>query len=799
MARTRPDVTPDGVVIPINTASLLASARRIEVGNPDDLQWLKKQRQEWQTRAWAYNDTVGEVNFAHRYVNNMLSRLKLYPAWRPTPQADPIPMEAGNPPDNAPDDWDLLCEAAELELERLAGASGSYGSILGPAAWNISLVGECYLVALPDDDEPSGERFEILSIDELKVVDAERGDLRIRDHEQDSEGTPIGSNQFFMRMWRRHPRWRNRADAPMSSLLDICEELVLLSQAIRASAESRLNAGILKLPSELFLPGPADLVDPGDGQVRQDPFMADLEQTLITPILDPGAPSARVPLLLRGAADALQAVEHMLLLRPVDEQQLAERDELRSRLATGLDLPKEILMGMSEANHWTAWAVDEQTYKAHLEPLAFLICDALTRGFLQPSLAAQDYLPNGIIVGHDPSDLIGDENEFEQALSMHREAVVTDAYLRRIGGAADDDAPDDAELLRRQEYRMPPKPATSKTAEPPLPGETPPSGEDTPHGPPAEDGTRAASAFDSNTVTLDATILDFASHRKLQTLARRLTDIDRTLRARLLNRADGLVLRALEMAGAKIKRRAGQYRNVAARLKDHPTRDFAAILGRDLLTSWQMADDLTDPDDQFPEFAALYAAWTLAAWKAARAAMAKTLDPDRLDEITTVTAATETDLTAGWRNLQDSLHQTIHDRLFDPHPASPTRGEFDAFGLITTDPIRESLAIAGGAATAQPDTITGHPSGGIATGDSALEDLQTYFQVDSEGGMWLYGDPSARTRPFEPHEALDGIHFTDWNDDQLTNPDSFPDSDYYYPGDHDGCQCDYIPTLQAGT
>jgi hypothetical protein len=46
--------------------------------------------------------------------------------------------------------------------------------------------------------------------------------------------------------------------------------------------------------------------------------------------------------------------------------------------------------------------------------------------------------------------------------------------------------------------------------------------------------------------------------------------------------------------------------------------------------------------------------------------------------------------------------------------------------------------------------------------------------------------------PFPPHLDLDGVTWTiDEERDVLNNPDSFPASPVYHPGDHDGCTCEY--------
>ncbi len=38
-------------------------------------------------------------------------------------------------------------------------------------------------------------------------------------------------------------------------------------------------------------------------------------------------------------------------------------------LAAGMDLPAEVLLGLSDVNHWTAWQVDESAYRQHVDPI----------------------------------------------------------------------------------------------------------------------------------------------------------------------------------------------------------------------------------------------------------------------------------------------------------------------------------------------------------------------------------------------------------------------------------------------
>lgn len=776
-------------------AALLASARRIEVKNPDDLMWLKRQRQEWQTSAWQYNDTLGEINFAHRYKANMLSRVNIFPAWRADPNADPVPMDPDDVPDNAPPDYKELAVNAKVELERLAGPAGTYGPILAPMAWNLALVGECYLVGLPDEDDPDGELFDVLSIDELKIADASRGEVSVRAYPGDNEGMPLDPNTFFLRVWRRHPRWRNLADAPMSALLDVCEELALLGRAIMASARSRLNAGILGLPQEMLFTDGLDLPDDG-GQTRRDPFMADLEEAMTQPLLDPGHPSTLVPLLLRAPAEYLEKIRHLLLDRPIDAQQLAERQELRVRLATGLDLPAEILLGLADANHWSAWAIDEQTWKAHLEPDMVLILESLTKGFLQPALTAAGFDPRGVIISHDASDLLGDENEFDRAALMHspEHRVVSHAFLRRKGGASEDDAPTDDELKNWPGGAGPAPPPGAEPGGPP-PAQAGPPGDQAQveKGPPPEPQPAVTAAG--------------RKKPDLQRLAERLTQIDRELRLQVIEKANQAVHHALERAGASLRRRLQGDKKLAFQLRDTPNLQLAAAIGKARVGAWDLTEEQLI-EDNIDEFQDWYLARTARAKRAALLAIYREFgEVPEQGALDNYEAESEHNIVESFTHIAEAIHDAAHHHIFSPHPEAPAAGEFDAFSRIPTGIVREALGRAGGNAFApmatpqpepEPSYVTMRPFGGIATGEATDDLLRLTFGVTAEGGRWLYGDPASRTRPFEPHYDLDGVTFSDWNDEILRNPFAFPDTEFFFPGDHSTCQCDYIPILQAG-
>lgn len=80
--------------------------------------------------------------------------------------------------------------------------------------------------------------------------------------------------------------------------------------------------------------------------------------------------------------------------------------------------------------------------------------------------------------------------------------------------------------------------------------------------------------------------------------------------------------------------------------------------------------------------------------------------------------------------------------------------------------------------------------GGIATGPMVLGILSEHG-VSTEGFRWEYGG-FPRTRPFRPHQRLDGVQFANFDDEVLRNPRGGFPGPFFLPGDHKGCKCDFV-------
>ena len=122
--------------------------------------------------------------------------------------------------------------------------------------------------------------------------------------------------------------------------------------------------------------------------------------------------------------------------------------------------------------------------------------------------------------------------------------------------------------------------------------------------------------------------------------------------------------------------------------------------------------------------------------------------------------------------------------------------------IVPVSLIRGALAVAGGSspvptrAGGVADAVTGGYAGGVATGDDVAA-LWGTFGEGWTGYEWQYNydGPS----PFIQHEDLgvSAVRFTDWSDSVLSTAGTGAEwvGDFFFPGDHYGCQCDAVPVF----
>jgi hypothetical protein len=434
--------------------ALVAAGFRVRHADTDSLRRLIM---PWQARSFAYYDLLGEIKFASQFYARMLSPLRLYAA-KLDENGDWIELgqkAAGKEASPALSSDDQKAVAA---LDRIQDPGGGREKLLGSYGRLMFLVGETIMLC-SKDPETEDEQWEMLSTDELRIT----GDVMMRfkapslnaeeyREPEDDDFEPVDERYAVpYRLWKQHPRYSMWADATMQGVLDLCEELVLLTQAVRARARSRLaGPGILFIDEAITGPAPPEPLPGEDPQ--EDPYLQRLTQAMTLPIVNEGTAGAVVPLLSRVSVPEGKSVRDMVYhLQIMDPAQLYPETGLRTeiihRIAVGLDMPPEELEGKSDANHWTVWIIDEQTWKAHGMPVANQLVSDLTGSYFRPQLREDGVTDwKKYAIRYDPADVINHPDRTKDAKELYALRAIGKKALRGAANFDEEDAMTKEEL-----------------------------------------------------------------------------------------------------------------------------------------------------------------------------------------------------------------------------------------------------------------------------------------------------------------------------------------------------------------
>ena len=437
--------------------AIVAAAERIDL----DTAWQERSRASysaWQQEAWTGYERVGEIHFGFGLVGNVLSRLRVFPA--ALIDSEEAPMGARDAADRGKLPSELARDAEEV-MQEITGPA--FAGLVRSFALNMNVPGECYLVRLVNNDKKGNKtvQWKIVSTDEL-VVDASGATLRpIRGETTQQRLLPRGT--FIGRIWRPHPRYSGEPDSSMVGVADAVEELLILQRLVRSATRTRLNNGLLFLPDGLLTnrlamalqgmdesgnPLPPEVLE----EMQNDPgnqLVADILQAIVTAVSDEGDASAVAPIMVTGEGGLGEQIKHITFERGSDEWLVNRTERALERILQGIDVPKEIVTGLANVKYSNALIIDENLYKANIEPLALVLSDALTEVFLRPMLRAKGYSEadlNRIVVWYDPSEIVTRPNQAQDSSDGFDRFVLGPGAWRREHGFSDDDAPSEAEL-----------------------------------------------------------------------------------------------------------------------------------------------------------------------------------------------------------------------------------------------------------------------------------------------------------------------------------------------------------------
>lgn len=808
---------------------LRADGQRIDLGARDAGQRLVATRtgQDWQEDAWSYRDMIGELRYAHRLLARQVAKCRFYAAEIRPGDEDPIDLASTDHKIDARLAGDAVANLARLPLD------DDPDGFLATLSENLSTAGESWIHGEPDGVQ---ERWTVRSVSE--IVSA--GDVIML---SELPNTAMARRQIvppqeLLRCWIRHPRWGQLADSPLRAMLDDpLEEIILTGREMRAAARSRIAAnGVLLIPAELsLLKDRQTEEDPTAVLASADTFMADLEAAFTAPIRNEGDPGSVVPIVLRGQAEHLKEVRHLVLQR-ADHEKLAERKAAAVlRMLKSLDVQPEQVEGLGGLNHWSAWVLEAKDIKQQVDPMASVLAGCLTKAMLRPALLSQHHRPDQVrrvAVLADSSGLAENPNRGQDARDAHDRLVIKDETLRHALGFDDEDAPDEDEVQRRiaakagidqgtsavvldmlkalqesQQSKPAPmvvdaEPATRELAagrngaQPAGPGDRVPE-KPTPTAPgrmvASAGSTVASGRVDEPAPNNIPEKFPTDGWRVDVDAARELAAIDAALADRIVTAADAAIARVLERAGNRLRTVARRDRELVASVEDLEPHLVAAVVGRDRVETYTTTSDLLS--DTYGRLRGQVRSWLAEAARAVGRVVLRILGLQRQSAAgrrvhDAVVARLETRHDAAIDAVLTAVRSAAEVALYRPDPLAPSddRGE-GVSTLVEPAEVVRALAVAGGEAPGV--------GGGMGTG-SVVAEVLVGEQAMQLGWEWQY-HPGVARNAFPPHMDLDGVRVKTLTDPKL---DTAPEhrswlGGFYHPQDHKGCRCSAVPLWAA--
>jgi hypothetical protein len=417
VALKRPSTTHDQDPFTRYPASLSAATAVVDFADGSSWRTWRFGNTDWQREAWRLYDIVGELGFLAGRIGQSVAQARLY-----VTQVDETGEETGEVEDEA------IRRLAAVPL----GTGAQRDDNLGLAGIDLAVGGECWIVgegAARNPDQAEGSWFVVTGAAFSKVGDQ----VTVKRPQQrgGSKLALVDGRDILIRCWRPHPNDIDQANAFTRSAIVPLREIELLTKREFAELDSRLTgAGIMFLPEGIDYPrGP-------DDPLGLAGFMAYVQRAAAASMADQSRASAMVPIM---ATVPDQFLEHLDKIRPVTfwSELSAEispmKDKAITRVASFAEIPSEVLTGIADSNHWTAWLISDEGIR-WIRGYLGLIADALTRGFLQLALISMGVAdPERYAFAFDTSTLAAKPNRLEDALQLHDRFLLSDEETIRAG------------------------------------------------------------------------------------------------------------------------------------------------------------------------------------------------------------------------------------------------------------------------------------------------------------------------------------------------------------------------------
>lgn len=351
-------------------------------------------------KAWEMYD-MPEVRSSARQYSNAFSSAKLVLGRREVVGHDPVIVQEPT--------TEAESKAYEL-LQVFAGGPAMQTEFLDRMGTYFMVPGDMIAVGAYDPAHIADNKFANWNLWSTSEVRWDGQRVHIEGQNRFEE---LPSYIKHVRIWNRHPQHGSLSDSPVLSALGVLELINLYDDRLAAEALSRLiGAGVWMIPQGMSLP--TSTGDPAGG-TPQD-FLRLLMEVGSIAVKDRRSAAAMMPILVEAnAEDILAAKDSFMSFATGFDERIGELQEKAiRRWATGVDLPAESMLGLSQATHWNASLISEDKVQSFVIPSLRRGVGALTWGWLKPALQSFNLDSSGLEVWFDPSGIktrvdLGDE------------------------------------------------------------------------------------------------------------------------------------------------------------------------------------------------------------------------------------------------------------------------------------------------------------------------------------------------------------------------------------------------------
>ena len=388
-------------------------------------------RMGWQTEAWNLLDQVGELRYYVSWRSSACSRVRLIAS-----ELDDKGMPTGE------------CDNERVSEIVNAIASNRLGQsqLIKRAVECLTVAGEVWIAIVYPPNAPATGNWMAFSRDEIKKK-GEKVTVEMPDGELHDLSS---STDTIFRVWNPHPRRAKECDSAVRANMESLYEIVRTTRKIRNADNSRLiGNGVVFVPQEMSLPMAASptAASRADGTVppvalQGIPAVQELQELLFNvakvSFEDEDSFAAMIPIFASVPGDMIGKIAHLTFDNQITDLALKTRTDAILRLAMGLDVSPERLLGLGKsANHWSAWQIGDNDVQMHIGPAMETICQAISDQVLTKVLEAEGIDSTKYLLWYDASHLTADPDKTDHATNAFDRGVINAESYRDFMGLGD--------------------------------------------------------------------------------------------------------------------------------------------------------------------------------------------------------------------------------------------------------------------------------------------------------------------------------------------------------------------------